>query len=66
LLREQIGLSGQLIAALQQETMLLTKQVQAMEDRPEKDSYGSPMRPSSVRFSRPPKSLRKKSSKQPD
>ncbi len=63
LLREQIGLKDQLIAALQRETMLLTKQVQAMETRLEKDRYGSPMPPSSLRFSRPPKSLRKKSSK---
>jgi transposase len=61
---ETIGLKDQLIAALQRETMLLTKQVQAMETRSEKDRYGSPMPPSSVRFSRPPKSLRKKSSKQ--
>jgi len=63
LLREQIGLKDQLIAALQRETMLLNKQVQAMENRLEKDRYGSPMPPSSVRFSRPPTSLRKKSSK---
>jgi len=41
LLREQIGLKDQLIAALQRETMLLTKQVQAMETRSEKDRYGS-------------------------
>jgi hypothetical protein len=64
LLREHICLKDQLIAALQRETMLLTQQVQAMENRSEKDRYGSPMPPSSVRFSRPPKSLRKKSSKQ--
>lgn len=63
LLREHIGLKDQLIAALQRETMLLTKQVQAMANRSEKDRYGSPMPPSSVRFSRPPKSLRKKRSK---
>jgi hypothetical protein len=41
LLREQIGLKDQLIAALQRETMLLTKQVQAMENRSEKDRYGA-------------------------
>jgi hypothetical protein len=63
LLREHIGLKDQLIAALQRETMLLTKQVQAMGNRSEKDRYGSPMPPSSVRFSQPPKSVRKKSSK---
>jgi len=62
LLREQIGLKDQLIAALQRETTLLTQQVQEIEDQMKKDSYGGPM-PSSVRFSRPPKSARKKSSK---
>src|SRR3989442_5830984 len=63
LLREQIGLKDQLIAALQRETMLLTQQVQGMQEQLEKDGYGNPMPPYSVRFSRPPKSLRKKSSK---
>ncbi|HEX9131516.1 MAG TPA: hypothetical protein VF844_04415 [Ktedonobacteraceae bacterium] len=62
LLREQIGLKDQLIAALQRETTLLTQQVQEIEDQLKKDSYGGPM-PSSVRFSRPPKSARKKRSK---
>ena len=57
--REQIDLKGQLIAALQRETMLLTQQVQEMQDHLKKDSYSS-QTPSSVRFSRPPKSLRKK------
>jgi len=57
--REQIDLKGQLIAALQWETMLLTQQVQEMEDHLKKDSSSSQM-PSSVRFSRPSKSLRKK------
>ena len=63
LLREQIGLKDQLIAALQRETTLLTQQVQEIEDQMKKDSYGGPMPSSSVRFSRPPKSARKKSSK---
>ena len=63
LLREQIGLKDQLIAASQRETMLLTQQVQGMQEQLEKDGYGNPMPPYSVRFSRPPKSLRKKSSK---
>jgi hypothetical protein len=62
LLREHIGLKDQLIAALQRETTLLTQQVQEIEDQLKKDSYGGLM-PSSVRFSRPPKSARKKSSK---
>jgi chromosome segregation ATPase len=59
--REQIGLKDQLIAALQRETMLLTQQVQELQDQLKKDSYGRQMPPSSVRFARPPKSLRKKS-----
>lgn len=63
LLQEQIGLKDQLIAASQRETMLLTQQVQRMQELLEKDGYGNPMPSSSVRFSRPPKSLRKKSSK---
>ena len=63
LLREQIGLKDQLIVALQREVTLLTQQVQEMQDQFKKNSYGRPMPPSSVRFSRPPKNLRKKSSK---
>lgn len=63
LLREQIGLKDQLIAALQREATLLTQQVQEIEDQLKKGSYGGPMPSSSVRFSRPPKSARKKSSK---
>jgi hypothetical protein len=64
LLREQIGLKDQLIAASQRETTLLIQQVQEMQELLEKDGYGNPMPPSSVSFSRPPKSLRKKSSKE--
>ena len=60
LLREQIGLKDQLIAASQRETMLLTRQVQKMQEQLEKDGYGNPMPPSSVRFSRPPKKRSKK------
>ena len=62
-LQEQIGLKDQLLAALQRETMLLTQQVQEIQERLEKDGDGNPMPPSSVRFSRPPKSLRKKSTR---
>ena len=62
-LQEQIGLKDQSIAALQRETMLLTQQVQEIQERLEKDGDGYPMSPTSVRFSRPPKSLRKKSTR---
>jgi hypothetical protein len=37
--------------------------MQEIEDQLKKGSYGGPMPSSSVRFSRPPKSARKKSSK---
>lgn len=63
LLREQTGLKDQLIAALQRETTLLTQRVQEIEGQLKKDNYGGPMPSSSVRFSRPPKSARKKNSK---
>lgn len=69
LLREQIGLKDQLIATLQRETALLSEQmqelsqqVQEIEDQLKKDSFNGPI-PSSVHFSRPPKSMQKKSSK---
>jgi chromosome segregation ATPase len=63
LLREQIGLKDRLIAALQRETTLLTQQVQEIEDQLKKGSYGGSMPSSLARFSRLPKSARKKSSK---
>ena len=62
LLREQIGLKDQLLATLQRETELLTQQVQEIEDQLKKDSFDGPIS-SSVRFSRPPNSARRKSSK---
>jgi hypothetical protein len=62
LLREQIGLKDQLIAALQQETALLAQRVQEIEGQLKKDSFDGSI-PSSVRFSWPPKSARKKNSK---
>ena len=60
---EQIDLKDQLIATSQQETMLLTQQVQEIQEQLEKVGYGNEMPSSSIRFSRPTKSLRKKSSK---
>jgi CHASE3 domain sensor protein len=59
--REQIDLKEQLIAGLQRETTLLTQQVQKIQDYLKRDSYGTQTPLSSVRFSRPIKSLRKKS-----
>ncbi len=55
-LREQVGQQALLIAQLQQ-------QVQALQERAGKDSHNSHLPPSSNRFVRQPRSLRKKSGK---
>jgi transposase len=55
-LREQVSQQALLIAQLQQ-------QVQALQEREGKDSHNSHLPPSSDRFVRQPKSLRKKSEK---
>ena len=57
-LREQVSQQALLIAQLQQ-------QVQALQEREGKDSHNSHLPPSSDRFVRQPKSLRKKSGKKP-
>jgi|SRR5579884_1252697 len=57
-LREQVTQQALLIAQLQQ-------QVQALQEREGKDSHNSHLPPSSDRFVRHPRSLRKKSGKQP-
>src|SRR2546421_7063673 len=56
MLREQLAQRDALIAHLQQ-------RVQALEERLAKDSHNSHLPPSSDRFVRQPKSLRKKSGK---
>ena len=53
------------IEGLQKQTALLTEQVQALQERLKKDSHNSHLPPSSDRFHRQPKSLRKKSGKKP-
>lgn len=77
LLREQTGLQKQLIKqqqerigvlekqnSLQQQQMaLLAEQVKALQERLSKDSHNSHLPPSSDRFVRQPRSLRKKSGK---
>ena len=45
--KEQIDLKDQLIATSQQETMLLTQQVQEMQEQLEKVGYGDEMSSSS-------------------
>ncbi len=59
----QISQQEQQIERLQQQVVLLSQQVQTLQDRLKKDSHNSHLPPSSDRFSRQPKSLRKKSDK---
>lgn len=54
-----------LIEGLQQQADRLSEQVQALQERVKKDSHNSHLPPSSDRFHRQPKSLRKRSGKQP-
>ncbi len=54
-----------LIEGLHQRTDRLSEQVQALQERLKKDSHNSHLPPSSDRFQRQPKSLRKRSGKQP-
>src|SRR5258708_377281 len=54
-----------LIEGLEQQTDRLSEQVQALQERLKKDSHNSHLPPSSDRFQRQPKSLRKRSGKQP-
>jgi transposase len=70
--QETISLQSELITRQQEQIMLLERelglqqeQVQALQDRLAKDSRNSHLPPSSDRFSRQPKSLRKKSGKKP-
>src|SRR6266852_1338473 len=79
LLREQASLQRELINRQQEQITLLERelslqqeqmtqfagQVQALQERLAKDSHNSHLPPSSDRFGRQPKSLRKKSGKKP-
>ena len=69
-LQETKRLQGEVIGALQQqlglqeqELGLLKQQVQGLQERLKKDSHNSHLPPSSDRFGRQPRSLRKKSGK---
>jgi transposase len=64
---QQSGIDQQqsVIEGLQQQTDRLSEQVQALQERLKKDSHNSHLPPSSGRFHRQPKSLRKGSGKQP-
>ncbi len=63
LLQEQLAQQDAQIIQMQQQIVLLSEQVQALQDRLNKDSHNSHLPPSSDRFHRQPKSLRKKSGK---
>src|SRR6266436_4431102 len=63
MLREVIQQQRELIEQLQKQVANQTEQVKALQDRLSKDSHNSHLPPSSDRFVRKPKSLRKKSEK---
>jgi transposase len=70
LLQEKCGVQEELIGALQQqvsvqeqELKLLKQEVQGLQERLKKDSHNSHLPPSSDRFRRQPRSLRKRSGK---
>ncbi len=65
LLQEQFAQRDELIAQLQHEIARLREQVDALQEQPNKDSHTSHLPPSSDRFHRQPKSLRKRSGKKP-
>jgi len=59
----RLGQQSLLIEQLQAQIVALTQHVKDLQDRLAKDSHNSSMPPSSDRFGRQPKSLRKKSEK---
>jgi len=62
---EQITLLERALSVQQEQITQLTEQVKALQERLSKDSHNSHLPPSSDRFGRQPKSLRKKSGKKP-
>src|SRR6266516_4458887 len=64
-LQEQITLLERERSLQQQQISQLSEQVKGLQERLAKDSHNSHLPPSSDRFSRQPKSLRKKSGKKP-
>jgi transposase len=63
--QEQIRLLERELSVQQEQLAQLTEQLKALHERLAKDSHNSHLPPSSDRFSRQPKSLRKKSGKKP-
>ena len=64
-LQEQVRSQQDLLERQNQQIALLTAQVEDLHARLSKDSHNSHLPPSSDRFKRQPKSLRKKSGKKP-
>ncbi len=62
-LQEQLAKRDAQIIQMQQQIVLLSERVHTLQDRLHKDSHNSHLPPSSDRFHRQPKSLRKKSGK---
>src|SRR5205085_8802582 len=62
-MRQQLVQRDELIAQMQQQHTVLSEQVQALQEQLKKDSHNSHLPPSSDRFHRQPKSLRKSSGK---
>ena len=65
LLQEQLAQRDEVITQMQHEIVLLREQVHALQEQLKKDSHNSHLPPSSDRFHRQPKSLRKSSGKKP-
>jgi transposase len=63
MLHEQLTQRDDQITQMQQQITLLSEQVQALQEQLKKDSHNSHLPPSSDRFQRQPKSLRKQSGK---
>src|SRR5438132_11404391 len=63
--QEQMSLQQEPISRQQQQLTQLTQQVKTLQERLAKDSHNSHLPPSSDRFGRQPRSLRKKSGKKP-
>ena len=63
--QEQLAQRDEQIAQMRHELKRLSEQVQALQEQLKKDSHNSHLPPSSDRFHRQPKSLRKSSGKKP-
>src|SRR5712691_10185804 len=63
MLHEQLTQRDDQITQMQQQITLLSEQVQDLQEKLKKDSHNSHLPPSSDRFGRQPKSLRKQSGK---